>query len=386
MARVQIAGPDRDGCELPASALTGAAYAALARICIATLLGFGCAAAADGLTEARRLWQDGESERAIAVLRAALIAHPDDAEMSGTLGQYLGLQGETAEGERLIRAAIAREPANPDHQLRLAMVLRRAGRGDDALAAAESACRLAPDSSEAAAVRDSLRPDQRRWRLDVGGSIDRYSARRDDENEVFVSLARTIVPGVAVVAGVDQQHRYGLDDQRYDLSLYGPIGTAGSGWVRIGVSPGNQFLPDHEEEVAGDVAVLPILRPGLRLTHRSFPGEDIYVPRPSLRWDPHPLLGIEAAYLWAISDVQPTTRSAEVRLYVNDGGRLAGSLGFSSGEENNPPLPIGQVDVYSASLSWRATRDWGLRLDASHEIREALYTRNGLGLAVTTRF
>lgn len=356
------------------------------RFSMATLLGLACAAAADGLPEARRLWQDGEPERAIAVLRQTLAAHPDDAELAGTLGQYLGLQGETAEGERLVRAAIAREPANPDHQLRLAMVLRRAGRRDEALVAAERACALAPDSAEAAAVRDGLQPDLRLWRLDVGGSMDRYSARREVENEVFVSVARTIVPGVAVVAGVDQQHRYGFDDQRYDLSLYGPLGSAGSGWLRVGVSPGNQFLPDHEEEAAGEYAVTPTLRPGLRLTHRAFPGEDICVPRPSLRWDPHPMLGFEAAYLWAVSDVQPTTRSAEVRLHLNDGGRLAGSLGFSSGEENNPPLPIGQVDVYSASLSWQATRDWGLRLDASHEIREALYTRNGLGLAMTTRF
>lgn len=356
------------------------------RISIAALLGLGCVAAEDGLPEAIRLWRDGQPERAIAILRQTLAAHPGDAEVAGTLGQYLGLQGDTVEGERLIRTAIAREPANPDHQIRLAMVLRRAARHDEALAAAERACALAPDSSEAAAVRDSLQPDQRLWRLDFGGSIDRYTERRDPENEVFVSIARTIAPGVAVVVGINQQHRYGFDDQRYDLSLYGPIGEAGSGWLRVGVSPGNQFLPDHEEEAAGEYAILPTVRPGLRLTHRAFPGEDIYVPRPSLRWDLHPRLGIEGAYLWALSDVQPTTRSAEVRMYLNNGGRLSGSLGFSSGEENNPPLPIGQVDVWSASLAWQVTRTWGLRLDASHEIREDFYDRNGLGLSATTRF
>jgi YaiO family outer membrane protein len=356
------------------------------RSSIALVIGLASLAAADGLAEARRQWSLGESAGAIATLRSELAAHQADAEVAATLGQYLGLSGESAEAETLLASAIAREPANPDHHLRLALVLRRAGRNDKALAAAERACALAPDYAEASAVRDSLRPERRLWRLDLGVAGDRYSAIRDDENEVFISLARTVAPGVAVVIGLDQQHRYGLDDQRYDLSLYGPLSGSVSGWLRLGVSPDNQFLPDYEAEAAAAWTFASDWQAGLRLTHRAFPAEHILMPRPSLRWDMLPHIGVELAYLWALSDQQQTTRTAEVRLHLNDGGHWSGSLGFSSGEENNPPLPVGQVDVWSASLLYQPTRTWGLRVDASHEIREDLYTRNGLGLGATLRF
>ena len=97
-------------------------------------------------------------------------------------------------------------------------------------------------------------------------------------------------------------------------------------------------------------------------------------------------IGLEAAYQWTVSDEQHTTGAAELRVFWRLNDHHRGWLGYSHGDENNPPLPIAEVHTGFAAWDWTLTRTLTLRLHGSYEHREDFYERIGGGVNAVMRF
>ena len=89
----------------------------------------------------------GRAEEAIASLRAALAADPNDATACFHLGVCLceAPSGNTQEGVSCLQRAVALAPRNAQAHIRLCSVLAETGRRDEALAAYRAALALHPD-------------------------------------------------------------------------------------------------------------------------------------------------------------------------------------------------------------------------------------------------
>jgi serine/threonine protein kinase/Flp pilus assembly protein TadD len=100
---------------------------------------------------ARLLVRSGSKDRAVVVLGAIHERHPDDFHVNNELGVALSsgdeLRREQAAG--YFRAAIALRPQNPMPYCRLALVHRKAGRLDQAVAAYRRAWEVSPPNSNA---------------------------------------------------------------------------------------------------------------------------------------------------------------------------------------------------------------------------------------------
>jgi tetratricopeptide (TPR) repeat protein len=103
-----------------------------------------------------RYLREGNLEAAASEFRAAVVAHPDDAEALSNLAVVLGRQGREREAERFFREALQSNPQNEDAHLNLALLLERQGRLVEARAEAEKAAAIAPRDSRAYTVLGSI--------------------------------------------------------------------------------------------------------------------------------------------------------------------------------------------------------------------------------------
>ncbi len=108
----------------------------------------------------RVLFGRGPREGALALLRDAAAAAPDNAELQGNLGWGAFRLDDEVQAEAALEAALALDPARQIDRLRLAFVLRAAGRHARALGlvrAALAASPGAPWAPEARALEGELR-------------------------------------------------------------------------------------------------------------------------------------------------------------------------------------------------------------------------------------
>jgi hypothetical protein len=191
--------------------------------------------AADSIEAARQLRDRGELERAAAMLRRHLAAHPDDVDARWLLAQTLYWQGELEPARAEYERALAGRPGDTLLRLDVARFLVEIGRGQAATRV------LAP----LRATRGALPPDL-----------------RAELARLEIEAARQSAPWV----------RLGAEAWDDDQPLQGARAELAAGWfpasgVRVALQAAGARLTagSVEAEVAEYEALLAVRRPGSRL-------------------------------------------------------------------------------------------------------------------------
>jgi tetratricopeptide (TPR) repeat protein len=116
---------------------------------VATLFCLSCAALADELGAAQRLWLAGQRDAAVALTEAALKKTPDDLKLRFSLGVMRMDLGQREPARAIFTSLTQDFPDLADPYNNLAVLHASAGELDQAQAALEQALRLQPDNIQA---------------------------------------------------------------------------------------------------------------------------------------------------------------------------------------------------------------------------------------------
>ena len=224
------------------------------------------------------------------------------------------------------------------------------------------------------------------WRLDVVGMVDDYTAQRDRESQVDLALGCRLAHGWTPVASYSHEHRFGTNDDRFEVWMYTPGFGPVYGWVSLAATPDNDFLADWEGQIGAEAEWATGTSLNGRVQYRSYPNEHTTAPTLGIRQQLVTWLAIDGGYTLGLSNVESPvdTAMAGISFIIND--RWNARLGGTHGRENVPPLAPADVDTLTSTLRWQMTERVGWRTDITYENRENFYERLGVSLGATVRF
>lgn len=223
------------------------------------------------------------------------------------------------------------------------------------------------------------------WRADATLFSDRYSSDRTAEQQLDLSLGRKLPNRWTPVGALSYQHRYEQVDVRGEAWLYTPgIGPV-YGWIMGGATHDADFLARHLAEAGLEGEFATGTGTVLRARWLDHGDERIWMLWAVARQQLGPIQ-VEAGRVWSLSSTEPSVGTWQAAVRPPAIGPLRLRAYVSAGEENNPPLPIGEVFVLGLQGWWRLSPTTTLRGELSWEDREDLYERVGFGLGGTWRF
>jgi YaiO family outer membrane protein len=189
--------------------------------------------AIDQRPEARAAYLAGDFSRSVALYRAYLATHPQDADALVGLGTALTVQGRHAEAETALRQASDAAPENTDAWLGRARVALRTGDRAAARSHLDRALALSPDTADAAPIERGLLV----WRADVVVAKSRLSGGLPDWTETSVYLGRKLGPDIGGAISLQATDRFGRNDFYVDAALEGAW-RSGAAWrLSLGGAP-----------------------------------------------------------------------------------------------------------------------------------------------------
>ena len=380
----------------------------VARTASALLL-IGAALGADRAA-AQELKRAGRLPEAEAALAAAVAEHPNETALLADLATVRGWRGDHAAAILTWRAALALRPTDGELSIGLARALWWGGDADAAeatiaplLAAPRDAATwiLAGDIAVAAndqraareryARAELIDPTSdgkarlerlhapRRWRADIGTWRERFSGARGMESGSYTSLGLRFAPGYALAVGSERQARATAVDWRHGIELYLHPLTRLDLYLRGAVTPGNDFLPEHEGELDGSWRVsdgLDLLA-GVRL--RDYGDEELATWRPGLRLRLLPGMTLAARYD-ATTGGDQRLDGGEARVELDLPHAVRPYLGIGVGEEIEPPAAPYRTRTISGGVVIMLEPAFGIRLDAAVDQRGDFGSSVRLGL------
>lgn len=375
--------------------------------------------------EGLALKRAGDFKGALKVFAELVAANPRDVDALEQLATMRGWTDDHAGALQAWDQALALAPHYAGLRIGRARVLYWMGRTDEALAEVEraiaasladadarelagdihrarhepeaarerylQAAALAPQSEAAAKAAKVRIP--RRWRLDAGGMIDDYRpadgtvVQRDEEQSAYLQLGRQFGDSVALGAGADYAHHFGLVDWRFNLEGWWTAVPGLTVSARAATTPEADFLPEREGALGGEwrasAAVTALA--GVRIS--DYAAERVVLLVPGLRLAPDGLpFSVEARWFHAMSDVSRDTDAAVLRVDAALGEGVRAWLLGSYGRENQPPVGVATTASVAGGLAVELDEAWTARFELLWERREGVHRRLSAGYGITTRF
>ncbi len=390
-------------------------------------VGSGTPIAAATMEEGLALKRAQRLPEAAQVFAALVDAHPNDVDAIEQLATVTGWLERHAEALAWWDRAIALAPDYAGLRVSRARVLYWMGRLDEAHAEI-AACVDGPDArsrndvdawvlagdiaqarrlperahlcytralaidASSAAVQAKLRRVvmPKRWRLDAGGMLDSYhpasaaTVQRGHEQTAFIQLGRQLGAEVTLAVGTDYAHQFGEVDWRYNAEVYWTPLPDWSFQARAAVTPDAEVLANWEGSAGADWQATPQLAGLLALRTADFAAERIVTVMPGLRWGD--TTTVEARIFYTVSDVNPDTSAAMVKVATTVAERWQPYVLASYGEENQPPVGVARTASGVAGVTLTINDGLSLRLDGLYEWREDIHQRVSLGGGFTFRF
>lgn len=337
----------------------------------------------------------GRYAEAEAEFRRAAADEPTAADAYTGLGDVLGWQQRHADAAAAYARARSLAPRDPEPVLGLARLLLREGNSAGARLLYEEALRLDPGNADAKAglARVAGPSARRRVRLDLGYRRDDLSDRLGDWHQESAQVTVRPWIGTALLAGVDQYHRFGADDTQATIGaaqdLPGRLTLAGA--FTLGIDA--DVVARQVYDVEGSHRLAPWATPLLRYRRSNFPGRihtDLVSPGLELTWAPY--VSLLGRYYYTDTSSAPAGHAGSGRLTVLPEGRVSGYVGGAHGKETFLAGTVTQVaagtDVtsLSAGLTWRLTGGSGVRLDYTYEDRRGSFHKHGIGTSFFVEF
>lgn len=197
----------------------------------------------------------GDPARAVALLRQAVAAEPDNADARLQLGLALTALGRLDEAEAELRRTLEIAPGYEDARIALARIAQRRGDREAALAALEP---VGAENREAIDLRAQLArrdPEEARWQLDIDGSYSALDGGRADWTEGAVQLRHRASERTAVTGTIEAARRFGNSDVYGELRIDQRLSPDATAYVSVGGTPDADFRPRWQIGAGGSVRV-----------------------------------------------------------------------------------------------------------------------------------
>ena len=236
-----------------------------------------------------------------------------------------------------------------------------------------------------------------RRRLDAGGTLDSYNTPRNLEGSFFAQGSWQAADPFVISAGYEQLHQFGQVDHRINLTGFlnpsDDLQLSG----RIAVSPGANFIAKWEAAFSAEQRLASFANALLTVRHLDFSDNGVTILGPGLR-----LSRASFSLLLSGGPVFSTAFSTQafglgrldwaatddLTLYGGyaRGGEAQHVAGLALLPPGSPTTEIRTTSDLTFGSLWQIDRSFGLRLDYTHEVRQATYTRNSFGSALTYKF
>ena len=223
-----------------------------------------------------------------------------------------------------------------------------------------------------------------------------YNTPRNLEGSFFAQGSWQVTGPLVLSAGYEQLHQFGQVDHRLNLAAYfNPVDSLQLG-ARIAVSPSANTIANWDAALSAEQKIASFVSALVTLRHLDFSDNGVTILGPGLRLSYAPLsLLLSGGPVF--STVFSTQAFGQGRLEWTATGALTLYGGYSRGGEAQhvagsallpPGSPATEIRTSSSIVGgalWQLDRSFGLRLDFTHEDREAAYARNSYGSAMTLR-
>ena len=239
---------------------------------------------ADAVSDARGLAFSGRRHDALHLLRAHLVADPDDTEARTLYGTVLSWEGLYDEARAQLQSVLERHPTHGDalpalanvelwsdhperaesltargltvHPTSSSLYITRAralwnlSREKDALDAVDGALIVDAGNETALSLRRALRDTQRYWRANVAYGFDAFSDNRAGWAETRYSVTRQTRMG-SVTGRLYRAERFGTADHQVEIDAYPRFREGTYAYVSGAFAPSPSLFPQYR--VAGDI-------------------------------------------------------------------------------------------------------------------------------------
>ncbi len=338
----------------------------------------------------------GRFDESIAAWRHALELKPGEPDYAVGLARVQYWKGELQPAREGLEKAVQAAPRDLDALSLLGDVCTAAHDPDCAHSAYERAHALDPANADLARKLARAGPRQLH-RLDAGGTLDQYNTARDFEGSFFAQVSAQLAAGFVLSAGYEQLRQFGQVDHRVNLTAYLNATDTLQLSARVAVSPGANTIANWDAGVSAEQRVASFASALLLLRHLDFSDNGVTILGPGVRF----LYGSFSLLLSGgpvFSSVFDTQAFGQGRLEWNATDELSFYGGYSRGGEAQhvagaallpPGAPTTEIRTTSDAIfgaQWQFAPSFGVRLDYTHEVRQATYTRNRLGSAFNYRF
>lgn len=332
-------------------------------------------------------WMNRHAE-ALALWDRAIGLAPKYLELRVSRARVLYWMGRLPEADAAISEMLPLLPNDPDaHEL--AGDIARA-RHDAVRARALYQQTMVLNPASTAEKKAAALTMPKRWRQDAGGMLDFYHpasatvVQRGHEQTAYMQLGRQVSESVTLAVGSDYVHQFGEVDWRYNGEAYWTPTPEWSFQARAAVTPQAEVLANWEGLLGVDWQATTQVAGLLNVRTADFSAERIVTFMPGIRWGE--TTTIEARIFYTISDVNPDTNAAMVKVATNIAERWQPYVLVSYGEENQPPVGVAKTASGVAGVTVQVSNGLSLRLDGLYEWREDIHQRVSLGGGFTLRF
>jgi YaiO family outer membrane protein len=167
----------------------------------------------DPLARARSMATSGQREQALRLLETQMLQHPRDEDARTLYGIILSWDGQFDRAMKELRAVLAKNPGNEDARQALERI-----------------------------ERWSQGPSVHRTQLSLGINYDDYE-RSEAWRETFIEL-KVATRRAALLGRVSHAHRFGQDDEQFEVEAYPRLTRRSYAFLSIGYAPDATLYPE----------------------------------------------------------------------------------------------------------------------------------------------
>lgn len=279
---------------------------------------------------------------------------------------------------------------NLKYRINLARVLYWSGDFKHSLDNLDQVLNIDPNNNEAQELRRTVskaKPRiEARFRIDVGGILDNFSAVREDESSSFLQLGMKLNSKIDTFLRFDNQNHFKATDQTLGAGLYYKLASdwlLNADYTAIIKAP--NFLPRAILNAGFENFSFNPVSFSFGYRALSFEQGSVFIYQPGIQWSEYSLA---AEYRYGLSqNIDKTmTSSSQIKVSYSFIESTSVSLGYTTGEEALPPLAKAKVNYSTLGLQHQFDDQHSVRLDYTLEDRINVYKHQSIGFSYAYKF
>lgn len=344
----------------------------------------------DFFEESMKYKSSEQFDKAILELELLLIHEPSNIQALEQRALMLGWRQEYSSSIQMWKKVIALQPQNLKYKMNLARVLFWSGDYKTSIAYLDEVLTREPGNKDATELREKVATAKPRkkslFRMDVGGSLDNFSAVRESESSVFLQAGMKVDSQTDVFLRFDNQNQFKTTDQALGVGAYYKID---SDWLLNADYTTALKTPNFRAKTILNLGLENFsLNPvSLSMGYRSlsFMQGNVSIFQPGVQWSDY---GFTVQFKYGLSQNidKTSTSSSQIKFDYSLTESTSVGVGYASGEEALPPLAKARVNYSTVGLQHQFDDQHAVRLDYVLEDRINVYKHQSIGFSYAYKF